>query len=56
MATSRLHNYVISVDLETNSDQELIQVATGSPLSWGYCPTTESLDPIVGHHKCMISF
>jgi DDE superfamily endonuclease len=48
MATSRLHNYVITEDLETNSDPELIQIATGSALSWGYCPTTERLDPICG--------
>jgi hypothetical protein len=48
MATSRLHNYVITEDLETNSDPELIQIATGSPLSWGYCPTNERLDPICG--------
>jgi DDE superfamily endonuclease len=39
MATSRLHNYVITENLETNSDPELIQIATGSPLCWGYCPT-----------------
>ena len=48
MATSRLHNYIITEDLETNSDPELIQIATGSPLSWGYYPTTERLDPICG--------
>ena len=48
MATSRLHNYVITEDLETNSDPELIQIAIGSLLSWGYCPTTEKLDPICG--------
>ena len=51
MAASRLHNYVITEDLETNSDQELIQIATGSPLCWGYCPTTERLDPICGTSK-----
>jgi DDE superfamily endonuclease len=48
MATFRLHNYVITEDFETNSDPELIQIATGSPLSWGYCPTTEKLYPICG--------
>jgi hypothetical protein len=46
MATSRLHNYIITEDLETNRDTELIQIASGSPLSWGYCPTTERLGPI----------
>jgi hypothetical protein len=48
MATSRLHNYDITEDLETYSDSELIQVPTGSPLCWGYCPTTERLDHICG--------
>ena len=48
MATSRLYNYVITEDLETNSDPELIQIATGSPLCWRHCPTTERFDLICG--------
>ena len=42
MATSRLHNYVITEDLETNSDPELIQIAIGSLLSWGTVPQLRS--------------
>ena len=38
MATSRLHNYVITEDLETKNDPELIQIAAGSPLTWDTVP------------------
>ena len=46
MATSRLHNFVILED--TDIDVDSIHIAPGSPLNWGYYPTTERLDPITG--------
>ena len=46
MATSSLHNFVILED--TDIDVDSIHIAPGSPLNWGYCPTTERLDPITG--------
>ena len=44
IATSSLHNFVILED--TDIDVDSIHIAPGSPLNWGYCPTTERLDPI----------
>ena len=48
MATSRLHNFVITVDSRKDDSLDSILVASGSPLNWGYCPTAEKLNPIPG--------
>jgi hypothetical protein len=42
MATSRLNNYVITEDLETKNDPELIQIAAGSPITWDTVPQPRS--------------
>jgi hypothetical protein len=39
-----LYNFVITEDLDT--DPESLQKAPGLSLNWGYCPTTERLNPI----------
>ena len=46
MATSRLHDFVILED--TDIDVDSIHISPGSPLNWGYCATTQRLDPITG--------
>ena len=48
MATSRLHNFVITVDSRKDASSDAILGASGSPLNWGYCPTAEKLNPIPG--------
>jgi hypothetical protein len=41
MATPRVHNYVITVDLSKNANSHPTLVASGSLLNWGYSPTAE---------------
>ena len=48
MATSRLHNFVITVDSRKDASSDSILLASGSPLIWGYGPTAEKLNPIPG--------
>ena len=48
MATSRLYNFVITVDSRKDAITDLILVASGSSLNWGYYPTAEKLNPIPG--------